>query len=184
VADEGSAVASEPRKRDVSAILWVVVPLVVVGLLAFGFLSSDRGRPQPGEPAPAFSLPLLDGSQVALRDYSGQVLVVNFWASWCDVCKSEASDLRQVSEQYQDRGVAFLGVTFRDAREASQSFVDTYGLGYANGVDEHGRISRAYGVVAVPETFVIDPEGHVAAVYIGEVKAETLTQDLEELIAQ
>lgn len=175
---------SASNKRDVSAILWVIVPLVVVGLLAFGFLSSGHGRPQPGEPAPTFSLPLLDGAQVALSDLHGQVVVLNFWASWCDVCKSEAPDLREVSEQYKDRGVVFLGVTFRDARDASQSFIDAYGLSYANGVDEHGRISRAYGVVAVPETFVIDPGGHVAAVYIGEVKAKTLTQDLEELIAQ
>jgi cytochrome c biogenesis protein CcmG/thiol:disulfide interchange protein DsbE len=184
VADEVPSIPSSPNKRDVSAILWVVVPLVVVGLLVFGFLSSDRGRPQPGEPAPTFSLPLLDGSEVALSDLHGQVVVLNFWASWCDVCKTEAPGLRQVSERYQDRGVVFLGVTFRDAKDASESFIDTFGLTYANGVDEHGRISRAYGVVAVPETFVIDPGGHVAAVYIGEVKAETLTQDLEELIAQ
>jgi cytochrome c biogenesis protein CcmG/thiol:disulfide interchange protein DsbE len=184
VADETPSVPSAPNKRDVSAILWIIVPLVVVGLLAFGFLASDRGRPQAGEPAPAFSLPLLDGSQVALRDLSGQVVVLNFWASWCDVCKDEAPDLRQVSEQYQDHGVVFLGVTFHDAEEASQSFVDAYGLSYANGIDEHGRISRAYGVVAVPETFVIDRGGHVAAVYIGQVKAETLAQDLEALIAR
>jgi len=185
VPDQGQPSApSASRKRDLSSILWVAVPLAIVGLLAFGFLSSGRGRPQPGEPAPEFSLALLDGSQIALRDLRGQVVVLNFWASWCDPCRREARDLQQVWEQYQDRGVAFLGVTFHDAKDASQAFVERFGLTYANGIDERGRISQAYGVVAVPETFIIDRDGDIAFVHVGEVQAEMIAQDLEDLNVQ
>jgi cytochrome c biogenesis protein CcmG/thiol:disulfide interchange protein DsbE len=182
-ADQEPSAPGTSSKRDVSSILWVVVPLAIVGLLTFGFLSSDRSRPQRGEPAPAFSLTLLDGSQVALRDLRGQVVVLNFWASWCDPCRREAPDLQQVWEQYQDQGVAFVGITFQDARDASRAFFETFGLTYANGIDERGRISRAYGVVAVPETFIVDRDGTIAVVHVGEVQAETIVQDLEELNA-
>jgi cytochrome c biogenesis protein CcmG/thiol:disulfide interchange protein DsbE len=166
---------------SLASVLWVVVPLIIVGLLAFGFLSSGHSRPQEGEPAPAFTLTLLDGSQVALRELRGQVVVLNFWASWCNPCRREAPDLQQVWDQYQGRGVAFLGVTYRDARGASEAFIERFGLTYPNGVDERGRISQAYGVVAVPETFVIDRDGQIAFVHIGEVTSDTIVQDLEAL---
>jgi cytochrome c biogenesis protein CcmG/thiol:disulfide interchange protein DsbE len=181
VADQEQSSAPGEGNRSLPSILWMVVPLAIVGLLAFGFLSSGHSRPQLGEPAPPFTLALLDGSQVALRDLRGQVVVLNFWASWCDPCRREAPELQQVWEQYQDRGVAFLGVTFQDARGASQAFIERFGLTYPNGVDERGRISQAYGVVAVPETFVIDRDGKIAFVHIGEVRAETIVQDLEAL---
>lgn len=180
-ADPDRELAAGEGRRNLPTILWVVVPLAVVGLLAFGFLSSGPSRPQAGEPAPAFTLLLLDGSQIALRDLRGQVVVLNFWASWCDPCRREASDLQQAWEQYQDRGVAFVGVTFRDAKGASQAFIEQFGLTYPNGIDERGRISEAYGVVAVPETFIIDREGKIAFVHIGEVQTETIVQDLEML---
>jgi cytochrome c biogenesis protein CcmG/thiol:disulfide interchange protein DsbE len=181
LADQEQASAPDGGKRSLASILWLIVPLAVVGLLAFGFLSSGRSRPQPGEPAPTFTLSLLDGSEVALRDLQGQVVVLNFWASWCDPCRREAPNLQQVWEQHQGQGVTFLGVTFRDAKGASQAFIERYEITYPNGVDERGRISQAYGVVAVPETFIIDREGKIAFVHVGEVRAEALEQDLEAL---
>ena len=180
-ADQEHSSAPAEGNCSLSLVLWVAVPLAIVGLLAFGFFSSGRSRPQPGEPAPAFALALLDGSQLALHDLRGQVVVLHFWASWCDPCRREAPDLQQVWEQYQDRGVAFLGVTFQDARGASEAFIERFGLTYPNGVDERGRISQAYGVVAVPETFIIDREGQIAVVHVGPVRAERLAQDLEAL---
>jgi cytochrome c biogenesis protein CcmG/thiol:disulfide interchange protein DsbE len=86
-----------------------------------------------------------------------------------------------VWEEYRDRGVVLLGVTYKDAEAASRKFVETYGLTYGNGFDVQGRISRAYGVVAVPETFIIDRDGNVAWLYIGPVEAAVLSQQLERL---
>jgi cytochrome c biogenesis protein CcmG/thiol:disulfide interchange protein DsbE len=181
-ADQEFSASDRSSARDISSVLWVVVPIAIVGLLVFGFLSSDRGRPQPGEAAPDLRLTLLDGSQIALRDLRGQVVVLNFWASWCDPCRREAPELQQVWEQYRDRGIAFVGVTFHDAKGASQRFVERYGLTYPNGVDERGRISQTYGVVAVPETFIIDRDGAIASVHVGEIDAETLVKEIEELV--
>ena len=180
--DQETAQTPNPQgKGNVSLTIWIVVGLGLVALVAFGFLSPRVSRPQPGEPAPGFSLPLFDGSEVSLGDLRGQVVVLNFWASWCAPCRAEAPGLQSVWEQYEDRGVVFLGVTYKDAEAASLEFVETFGITYANGVDAQGRISRAYGVVAVPETFIIDRDGDVAWVHIGAVKADALSRELARL---
>ena len=175
--------AAESRAEfPISTVLTVTVGVILVGLLAFGFFSSDDGgRPQAGEPAPDFGLALLDGSEISKADLRGQVLVLNFWASWCVACRQEAPALQQTWEMYRDEGVVFLGVTYKDAKGASLAFIDEFGITYANGIDESGRMSRVYGVVAVPETFIIDREGNIAAVYIGEVQSDELVAQLERL---
>jgi cytochrome c biogenesis protein CcmG/thiol:disulfide interchange protein DsbE len=169
-------------KRNLSTRLSVAVGLVLLALLAYGFLSSrEGGRPQRGEPAPEFTLDLLDGSTTTLDDLRGRVVVLNFWASWCSPCRLEAPALQSVWETYQDQGVVFVGVTYRDAEGASMAFIEEYGITYPNGVDKGSRISRDYGVTAVPETFVIDRQGQVAWFQIGEVREETLVWQLERL---
>ena len=179
--DQGSLETPEVRpKGDWATRLPVVVGLVLVALLAYGFVSSRAGsRPQLGELAPSFSLTLMDGSEVALADLRGQVVVLNFWASWCAPCRREAPALQSVWEATQDQGVAFIGVTYHDAKDASLDFLQEYGITYPNGVDDMGQISRDYGVSAVPETYVIDREGRLTWFQIGEVQAEVLTRQLE-----
>jgi len=182
MADRETFQAPVARKKvSVSTILFAAVGVGVLALLAFALTSSDRGRPQPGEPASDFSLPLFDGTQLSLSDLRGQVVVLNFWASWCAPCRKEAPDLQTVWEMYQGQGVVFLGITYQDARNASQKFVEEAGITYPNGIDEKGRISRQYGVTAVPETFIIDRQGRVAWVHIGEVQAGELLRRLEQL---
>jgi len=170
-------------KRNLSTPLFVAIGLVLLALVAYGFLSSrGGGRPQRGEPVPDFSLELLDGSSLSLSDLQGQVVVLNFWASWCAPCRREAADLQAVWETYQNQGVTLVGITYRDAQDASLSFIDEHGITYPNGVDEMGRISDAYGVTAVPETYVIDREGRLAWSQIGEIQAEMLARQLAQLL--
>ncbi len=157
----------------------MAVGLVLLALLTYGLLSSrDGGRPKRGELAPGFTLGLLDGSELTLADLRGQIVVLNFWASWCSPCRREAPALQNVWETYKDQGVVFVGVTYQDAKDASLAFISEYGITYPNGVDEKGRISRDYGVVAVPETYIIDREGRLTWFQIGEVREEALVEVL------
>jgi cytochrome c biogenesis protein CcmG/thiol:disulfide interchange protein DsbE len=167
-------------KSNLSMLLSVAVGLMFLALLTYGFLSSRGGdRPQREELAPDFTLTLFDGSSVSLADLRGQIVVLNFWASWCAPCRREAPALQETWAMYEDQGAAFLGVTYQDAKGASQRFIQEFGITYPNGTDEAGRISRAYGVTGVPETFIIDRDGKVTWSQIGEVRAEELARQLE-----
>jgi DsbE subfamily thiol:disulfide oxidoreductase len=131
--------------------------------------------------APDFALTLLDGSEISLVGLRGQIVVLNFWASWCSPCRREAPALQRVWEAYRDQGVVFVGVTYQDAEAASLAFIEEFGITYANGVDAMGRISSEYGVTAVPETYVIDRDGRLVWSQIGEVWEETLVEQLARL---
>jgi peroxiredoxin len=86
-------------------------------------------------------------------------------------------------QAYADQGVAMLGISFQDASGASRAFLQETGITYPIGVDVQGRISRSYGVTAVPETYVIDRQGRVAWVRIGEVQADALAEQVERLLS-
>lgn len=181
--DQGVPRAPEVQnKSNLCTIISAAVGLGLLTLLTIAFLSADNGHPRQGDPAPDFSLTLLDGSEVSLSDLRGHVVVLNFWASWCSPCRTEAPVLQRAWETYKDRGVLFLGTSYHDAGGASQAFIEEFGITYPNGVDLRGRISRAYAVTGVPETFIIDRDGRVAWFLIGEVQADALARQLEQLL--
>jgi cytochrome c biogenesis protein CcmG/thiol:disulfide interchange protein DsbE len=169
--------------RSVSTGLAAVVGLVLLALVAFGLRSPDSGRPQPGDLAPGFTLTLFDGSEVSLADLRGQTVVLHFWASWCAPCRREAPALQEIWKRYRDRGVVFVGVAYQDAEGASEAFIREFGITHANGMDDMGRISGAYGVEAVPETFVIDRDGQVVWVRVGELTGSDLVWQLERIVS-
>ena len=178
---EPAEIVAAPEKQGISTILFFVVGGGLLALLAFGLFSPQPGRPQAGEPAPGFSLTLFDGTEVTLRDLRGQIVVLNFWASWCSPCREEAPELEKTWQTYQDKGVYLLGVTYKDAAGASQAFMEEYGITFPNGVGSKSQISRAYGVTAVPETFIIDREGNVAWLHIGQVDETALAEQLAQI---
>jgi len=169
------------KKSSVSKIILFLVGLGLLILLAFAFLSPQGGRPQQGEAAPDFNFVSFDGADISLSDLGGQVVVLNFWASWCGPCRQEAPELQEVWESYKGRGVVFVGLSYQDAEEASRAFIEEFGITYPNGVDST-KIARRYGLTGVPETFVIDAEGKVAWFYVGEVQADELAQRLAQMI--
>jgi cytochrome c biogenesis protein CcmG/thiol:disulfide interchange protein DsbE len=169
------------KKSCITPFISAAVGLGLLALLAFALFSPGGGRPQPGEPAPDFTLTLLDGSQTSLSDLRGQTTILNFWSSWCEPCRQEAPALQTIWETYRDKGIVLLGVSYKDAPDVSRAFVQELGLTYPNGADPRGRISRAYGITAVPETFIIDSQGQIAWYYIGQITAAELTQRLAQM---
>jgi len=161
---------------------WLItggVAVVLCLLVAYGL----RG-PSPIQKgiAPHFTLPLLDGGEVRLAELRGRVVVINFWASWCQPCRDEAPTLERVWQAYQGREVAFIGVVFKDVERQAHDFIARYGLTYPNGLDRRSRIAGAYAVTGIPETFVVAPDGRIAAHFIGGVTEEQLNAALDEAL--
>jgi cytochrome c biogenesis protein CcmG/thiol:disulfide interchange protein DsbE len=119
-----------------------------------------------------------------LSELRGQIVVVNFWASWCIPCHDEAPDLEAVWEAYRDRGVVMVGVAYTDTERNALAFIRDYGMTYPNGLDLETRISERYHITGVPETFVVNREGDVAECFIEKVTIASLGSVLDRLLVE
>src|SRR5262249_22943853 len=134
-----------------------VTVMVIVTLLAGG-LGGDPSviaSPLVGHPAPNFTLPQLDGPRLTLAKLRGQVVVINFWASWCTQCRVEQAALDQMWRQFQDSGVVVLGVDFEDTTGDARNYIRAAGVRYPVVEDAESRTALAYGLRGVPETFLV-----------------------------
>jgi len=148
-------------------LLWSALALLIV-ILSVGLYRSQQGQINVGQPAPEFTLVTFSGESYQLSDYQGSVVVVNFWASWCETCKPEAKDLEAAYKFYKSRGdVLFLGVDYVDTEPEALAYLKEFGITYPNGPDLRTEISQAFRIRGVPETFIIDQEGLIAHLQIG-----------------
>jgi cytochrome c biogenesis protein CcmG, thiol:disulfide interchange protein DsbE len=168
----------------------ICVLLGLVALLAYGLASNDPDRSvdealQRGEreQAPGLELPRLGGGgSAALADYRGQVVVLNFWASWCKPCKDESPLLERWHRRMAERDGTVLGVDMLDVTGDAEEFIAEYKLTYPMLKDRDGEGLEAFGVVQYPETFVIDRQGRIAAVQRGPVDEEFMQSRVEPLL--
>ncbi len=172
------------RERNIPKGYLLLVPivgfLVVIGTATY----KQSNAPQPGEPVPDFTAPLLIGEgDLALADLEGKPVVINFWASWCGPCKHEAPLLKEAHERYGDR-IEFLGIDIRDARSDALEFVETYDLDYTHVRDEDMRIYASYGLTGQPETFFVDDEGILVEHVAGPIEEDGLFRILDTLVAR
>lgn len=136
-------------------------------------------------PAPEFSLPSLGGGDpVGVSSFRGHLLVLNFWASWCAPCRTEAPGLRWVSEHYRARGVRFLGVDERDDDAAAQAFVREFGWRYPSVSDPAGSLAFDCDLIGLPTTFVIDPHGTIRYRFLGYLDRDVLRAALDDLLEE
>jgi len=152
-------------------LLWggLTLLLVVVGL---GLLRAQQGQVGQGENAPDFTLTSFEGQTYHLEDLRGKVVVVNFWASWCESCKPEAEDLEKAWRRYQATGeVMFLGVDYVDTEPEALAYLEQFGITYPNGPDLRTKISQAFRIRGVPETYIIDRDGVIVHRQIGPFRS-------------
>ena len=136
------------------------------------------------KPAPEFTLAGLPDSDggLALDALKGQVVLVNFFASWCEPCRDEHSVLMQIAKGDQ---IALYGIAYKDKPEDTEKFLQLLGDPYRKiGLDETGRTGIDFGVYGVPETYVIDKEGRIRLRHVGPLTAADVTQQLLPLLKE
>jgi DsbE subfamily thiol:disulfide oxidoreductase len=136
-------------------------------------------------PAPDFGMPALSGrGDIALRDFRGRVVVLNFWASWCGPCRREAPGLQSTWGAYRDQGVRFVGIDYRDDRAAARAYEREFGITYPSVYDPGGVLAFDFRLAGLPTTFIIDAAGRIVYQFVGYTDAAILRNALEDVLGR
>ena len=179
-------------KRPNNDMRWIGLPLVLAALtllvLQLGAASkaSRTAPPTAGAPkAPAWELKDLDGTIVRSKDLAGRVVVLNFWATWCGVCRAELPNLIRLQKEYHDRGLTVVGVSFDDAAPAvMKEFVKRSGINYPVLFADEAVDQAFGGIEAVPTTVVIDRHGRIVSQHVGYLDFSELKREVEVRLNQ
>jgi len=146
--------------------------LALIGVVAFFviFFSQPRGQygaPALGETVPNFTLRDDDGKVVALADFRGQIIVLNFWATWCPPCIEEMPSLNRLAEHYKGKDLKIIGLSVDEDAEAYSEFLANNQINFLTLRDAARNTSDRYGTYRFPETYIINREGRLAQKIIG-----------------
>lgn len=166
------------------SIVLLVGLIAIIGVLAVQLMRQNQIQPMQGERAPEFTLTAFGEDEAfTLSDYRGQIVIINFWGSWCGPCRVEAPELQAIYEDYQDDGVVVIGVNWLDTRNDALDFIEEFGLTYPNGPDLGERIAQDYNITGAPENFVVGRDGVVVEAIIGQASYAQLADVLDGILA-
>jgi peroxiredoxin len=192
----GVAQPAQQTRRSISPREWgymaggVGVALLLVALL--WIMTDSTDLPSVGEvnrPAPDFSLPALMSSEdVQLQAYRGQVVLVNFWGTWCEPCERETPALQNAYEQLRDQGLMVVGINLTqdellrgNTEEDIQAFVQQYHVTYPIALDTEGKVAEAFRLYPLPTSYFIDTQGNIRYVRVGELTTDEVTALFRQL---
>jgi cytochrome c biogenesis protein CcmG/thiol:disulfide interchange protein DsbE len=175
--------------RWTTIAIWVSV-IGLLALLGWGLVRTNATRPEAGQPAPFFDVEFFDGyewgdRQVSdLDEMAGNIVVLNFWASWCVECRLEADLIENTWRNYMNDDVIFLGVAYSDVEPNAISYLEEFGITYPNAPDLGTDISDTYEITGVPETFFIGKDGVIEYVHIGPLNQATMDSVIQNLLQE
>jgi len=184
--------AADADDKRGGKMVWAAIAATVVFIgIAIAFTGRFGGDPTIStsplinKPAPVSPISLMDGSgEVSVSDYAGDILVVNYWASWCLSCREEHPALLQAASDYKELGVTFIAVNYQDTPGNAIGFLDE--LGWSEDtvyvVDEGSATAFQWGVLGIPETFFVDRDGVIVGKVSGRVTYGLLSQTLDQII--
>lgn len=174
------------KQNIIIASLFVAVSALILTLyIGMQQDPKDVAAQYAGKPAMNFTASWIQGrdqidnaseENFRLEDFRGKNIILNFWASWCVSCRSEAVDLEQFHRHNQNSDTIVVGIAIQDTIDAARKFAEYYGKSYILGLDTDGKVSIDYGVTGVPETVFINREGIVEYKHVGPVDLAMLTE--------
>jgi len=172
--------AERARRRGTGLSLVLISALICVGCGGI----SPSSHSLLGQTAPDFELPLLAGGTMSLAAHKGKdVVVLDFWASWCGPCTHALPIIARVTGRLKDKGVAFYAVNLRETPQAVRNWIDKMNIDCNVALDETGQVGNLYRVEGIPQTVIIGTDGVISNVHVGLAPnlEKTLQEELEKL---
>jgi len=120
-----------------------------------------------------FTLPLLDGGNATLSSYRGEVVILNFWATWCPPCREEMPSMENLYQRFKDDGLEILAVDIGESAGTVRQFVQNFGYTFPILMDTNNRVASIYGIQAIPTSLILDREGRIIARIVGSIYWDT-----------
>lgn len=172
-----------PGLLTVRSAISALSVVALVCLLTYGLVSKGGHNLAVGDPAPAVTLPKLEGgSEESLADYRGRWVLVNFWASWCPPCREEAPALEEFHERHGSARFTILGIDSEDLSGDGKAFLDRYEISYPQLRDGEGSAAHDFGTSGFPENFLIDPKGRLRLIWPGPITLSDLNEEVAPLL--
>lgn len=166
---------------------WKIVAGVLL-LLAATLVACGDSEPSglsgvnEGNLASDFTLEALDGSEVSPSEYRGNVVLINFWATWCPPCRAEIPDIEGAYRARKDDGLVVLGVDVEESREAVAPFVEAMGMTYPVLLDESGQVLKMYRAIGLPMSLILDQDGVIQVRHMGALTGAQLEDYLTQVL--
>jgi len=144
--------------REILIVIWALTLLTV---------STVSGSDDVSGPAPDFTLPTRSGESVTLSELEGQVVMINFWASWCGPCREEMPLLEQIHQRYERLGFTLLGVNVEEDPASAEKWLKDRPVSFPILMDPENGVSKLYDVIAMPSTVIVDRQGNMRYLHHG-----------------
>lgn len=163
-----------------------------LAILVIGAYLATRHRSRPAEltrggtaaihsVAPELSFTDLAGKKLELSSYRGKVVILNFWATWCEPCRAEIPRFVDLQNKYRDRGLQIIGISLDDDPKPVRSFYQQFKMNYPVAVGDANVAERYGGILGLPVNFVINREGRIHAKHMGDVDISLIEQEINSL---
>ncbi|NQX47877.1 redoxin domain-containing protein [Paenibacillus tritici] len=155
-------------RRIVALLVIAIATIAVIWVYMDHSSRTPSGRLAVGAPAPDFEAVTWKGEKVRLSDYKGRVVLLNFWATWCKPCMQEMPLLNEIHESSETQ-IATLFINAGESKGTVSKYMEQQDFSFPVIIDVTGKISASYGVAALPSTYIINTEGDIQKIVLGEI---------------
>lgn len=169
---KGEGVNMQKSQKKWMQYIIMLLILVAIGFILYVSVVKDGEKVvKVGDKAPLFELKTVEGDKVALSDYKGKGVILNFWGTWCEPCKEEMPDLNRMNKIYQSKGVEVLTVHVKDSPQQVKQFFSELpeDVDLKVALDGSGDVMSAYNANDLPNTYIIDKDGVIKAHHKGQM---------------